>query len=277
MNCHENENLLSAYYDGELSDELAATVVEHLDQCDACAGELTGIEQLSQLAARLDEPRGSAEIWDAISEELDRRRAFAPERRRFDWLRPSTGLMVVVAASLLVVAFTAGAFLLHLRGEHNNLAMNFDAYLDHFPDHPLQAQQVLLANYGGQRTTLDQAAQTLGYALLAGVRTPAGYAVEEVYLLEMPGCTCAHVVYRHSEGRLIAVIEHDQDQPIRFGDRPAITCQCQGQPTRLVQVNKQHLAVTWTLGERYVTLIGAQDLEEVQDLIGQLTPMSEST
>jgi len=51
MNCSEIEELLSAYYDGELSADMTAKIGEHLAGCNRCAEELAGFKTLSNMAA----------------------------------------------------------------------------------------------------------------------------------------------------------------------------------------------------------------------------------
>ena len=55
MNCSEIQNLLSDYYDDELSAELRANVDAHLEKCSDCATELAGFENLSSLASGIAE------------------------------------------------------------------------------------------------------------------------------------------------------------------------------------------------------------------------------
>ena len=49
MDCTKVKELLSAYYDDELSTELRTAVGEHLADCDDCAGELKVFGSIKEL------------------------------------------------------------------------------------------------------------------------------------------------------------------------------------------------------------------------------------
>ena len=102
---------------------------------------------------------------------------------------------------------------------------------------------------------------------------PPGYTLDKVYLLKMPCCTCTQVVCRKEDGQSISIFEHDADQPVWFGRRPTVECRCHDMPTSVVQVGDR-LAATWKNGQRYVTIIGANDLKEVTDFVAYLSGMN---
>ena len=187
------------------------------------------------------------------------------------WLDKNHGRrqFVAVAAAILIVAAIGAISYQSWFAEvgHDHLAVNFAGYLDEFDKRPEEAQQILLANYNGRPTTLQEAATELGYEPIVASRgLPAGCSVEKVYMLKMPCCTCAQVVCRDEDGDAFAIFEHDIDQPIWYGDRPALECVCHDKPTSVVQVGDR-LAATWKNGARYITVIGASNLEEVTDFI----------
>ena len=64
----------------------------------------------------------------------------------------------------------------------------------------------------------------------------------------------------------MAVFEHDTARPGWFGDRATVECLCDGVPTSITQVNDK-LAATWKDEKRYMTIIGARDLNEVTEFI----------
>ncbi|MFV1965053.1 MAG: hypothetical protein ACC628_06490 [Pirellulaceae bacterium] len=86
----------------------------------------------------------------------------------------------------------------------------------------------------------------------------------------MPCCVCIETVFRRNDGgKLLAVFEHAEAQPMWFGDGPQIKAYCNGKPTRIVQRDGQ-LVVSWKQDQRYVTVIGMRDVEEVTRLMAHL-------
>ena len=146
------------------------------------------------------------------------------------------------------------------------MAINFGRYLNELGKNPDEAQQVLLASYGGRAVSVDEAARQLRYRPVAPDELPDGTSLEALYLLHMPCCLCVQAVYKDSNGERLAVFEHVDDQPIWFGSRPTIQTRCNGIPTSIVQVD-DHLAASWQRQGRYVTVIGASNVEQVAQLM----------
>ena len=48
MNCKKTRDLLSAYYDGELPQDVVAEVDAHINECVTCAKEMASFSQLSE-------------------------------------------------------------------------------------------------------------------------------------------------------------------------------------------------------------------------------------
>jgi hypothetical protein len=84
----------------------------------------------------------------------------------------------------------------------------------------------------------------------------------------MPCCTCAQVLCTNEAGNSIAIFEHDIDQPVWFGDRPSEKCLCHEVPTDVKQIGHQ-FAGTWKEGNRFITIIGATDIDEISDFVAQ--------
>jgi anti-sigma factor RsiW len=76
MNRHVPEDLLSAFVEGDLSDELAGHVAEHLDGCPRCAGRAATLDPLARAFARAVDPVPSPLL---VMKVLDR--AARPEPR----------------------------------------------------------------------------------------------------------------------------------------------------------------------------------------------------
>lgn len=270
MNCSEVKERLSAYHDGELPPEEAAQVAAHLADCSSCAEELASFEHLSGLSRRLTDPPVPAHLWDELQAQLD-----AGEISKVlpwqPWPTRIPGTLVALAAAVLL-ALGVGIFFSTPRhaDENEQLTANFASYLEDFAERPEKAQRVLLTKYEGRPATLAEAANELGYEPLAAMGLPAGYSLENAYLLKMPCCTCAQVVCKNRRGKSIAIFEHNVDQPMWFGDRPSINCVCQDMPTSVTQVGDR-LAASWKAGKRYITVIGASDLDEVSEFVAHFS------
>jgi hypothetical protein len=98
---------------------------------------------------------------------------------------------------------------------------------------------------------------------------PDGFVRVETFVLDMPCCVCTQTIYRNPAGELMALFEHSEDQRMWFGSRPTIKTQCHGQPTVVVQLQNQ-LAATWKCGARYLTVIGARNVEQLTDWVAFL-------
>jgi hypothetical protein len=266
MDCSAARQHLSAFHDGELAPELRASVAEHLATCDACAQRLLEVRRLSDAAAKLPGPEVPAELWANIEKRLAAQAAGSrsPIARKIHRRR-----WAALAAALLVLA--AGASILWLwpwENEHTHVAVNFGQYLDQFDRDPAAAQQVLLTQYQGRAVSYDEAATEVRYRPATPEQLPGGLAREKMYLLRMPCCTCVQAVYRR-DGQRLAIFEHVDDQPIWFGERPTIQTRCNGMATSLVQCD-ECLAASWKRNDRFLTVVGARDLEQIAALMAYL-------
>jgi hypothetical protein len=271
VNCSEIQERLSEYHDSELPPEEAAQFAAHVADCSSCAEELASFEQLSGLSRRLTDPPVPSQMWDELRSKLD---ASAETRTVTSRIFPAyvfTRRLALAASMLIVVGIGVLTYLnLSSQHAHDHLAVNFAHYLEEFDESPDNAQQILLAKYDGRPITLEEATNVLGYEPLAAKGLPPGCSLDKAYLLNMPCCTCAQVVCKNEAGQSIAIFEHDIDQPVWFGDNPSVECLCHDMPTSVVQVGDR-LAATWKEGQRYVTIIGAQDLDEVTDFVAHFS------
>lgn len=270
MDCSSARQHLSALHDGQLSPDLQAAMAEHLEGCPECARRLAEFHDLSRTAAELPTPAVPVDIWPQLEKQLATQVPGQPAtfvrliRRRRTRIGLATAALVVVAASTAAVVWLQQA-----DDGHGHVAVNFGRYLDEFERDPVAAQQVLLSSYAGRAVSYDEAATTVRYQPVTPERLPNGLSREALYLLRMPCCTCVQAVYQRANGEKLAVFEHVDDQPIWFGPRPTIRARCNGTPCSLVQVD-EHLAATWQRNGRYVTIIGADDLEQVAELVAYL-------
>lgn len=270
MDCFSARQHLSAFHDGELKPDLQATVADHLDSCHECAQLLADFQQLSRRTAELPAPAVPPEIWPQLERQLNSQAALPRTtlaqlvQRRRTWIGIATSALLLVAVSTAALVWFN-----HAEPGHNHVAINFAQYLDEFERNPDAAQEILLSNYEGRAVSFDEAATQVRYRPATPLNLPHGLSREAIYLLRMPCCLCVQAVYKSEDGKRVSVFEHVDDQPIWFGQRPMIQARCNGMPTNLVQVD-ECLAANWKRDGRYMTLIGARDVEQVAELMASL-------
>ncbi len=267
MNCKSVRDLMSAYYDQELTPDVEAAVREHLEECPDCTQQLAEFAELSRLAADMRPPQVPAGMWSSINASLNaQNQGDVPidvPRRRIS--------RIAIAATLLVAASTALVVYWnrHHADEHHEMAEVFGQYLDRFQQRPEGAQEVLLTRYQGQLVDPQHAVDEAKFTPNAPDQLPQGFVREGIYVLKMPCCTCTQTIYKDSHGNVLALFEHTDQQRSWFGDRPTITAQCHGKPTCLVQLRDQ-LAACWKSGPRHLTIVGARDVEQVSAIVAYL-------
>jgi len=270
MNCSTAQQHLSAFHDGELSPELALSLRDHCQDCIECARRLSELEKLSRFAAGLSMPEISSELWSKIEQELHSK---SPQESDIGILnsvsrKRSTAAMFVAALLLVGVSLGIVIWQLPLSG-HTHVGVNFGRYLDSLDSNPNGAEQVLLTNYHGEPVSFDEATRRLRYQPVAPPTLPDGKVREAIYLLKMPCCTCSQAIYKDSQGVTVSIFEHSDDQPVWFGDRPAIQTQCNGTSTQLIQIG-DYLVASWRRQGRTLTVVGLRDIEQVGNLVAQV-------
>ena len=264
MQCREVIELLSAYYDGELPSEKAAAVADHVAVCANCAAELQTLHKLSDLTTNLDQPFPPRHVWPRIAAQLNASQSPVTSPA-MPAQRASRNTLFAVAA-LVLVGLSWIAFTQWRDHEHHHLTENFGHFLDTFEQAPDEAQQELVKNYSGVPIEIPDAIRELKYRPVVADGLPAEYEPAQAYLLKMPCCRCLEACYHRKNGGMLCVFEHDDDQPMWFGDRPTSSKMFSGKPTRLVQVDGC-LAATWQQERRHITVIGAKDVDEVTRLV----------
>ncbi len=270
MDCSQLKELLSAYYDDELLSDKRTAVAEHLAGCHDCAGELQEFGLLSAMTEGLAQPEPPAHLWEQIAQQMDvEARDVSPRTTRPGWRgwtrRPAVRVGLAAAAAILIVVGWFGYDAWVDRG-HQDFEAVFGQYLEQLRHDPTGAQQILLARYEGQAVDAGQAVTAAGYRPVVADGMPAGYSVEATYVMKMPCCTCVQCFCKRSDGSIIAVFEHDDEDPGWFGGRPVRQAVCGGKPCRIVDLD-QRLAATWRRGDRHVTVVGVRDTTEVDRLV----------
>jgi len=66
MSHHVPENLLSAFVDGDVGEQLAIHIAEHLDECPSCSTRAAGVEPLAAAFAAVPDPVPPEDLVDAV-------------------------------------------------------------------------------------------------------------------------------------------------------------------------------------------------------------------
>ena len=297
MNCSDTQNLLSAFYDGELSGGVHAAVAEHLESCLACAESLAQFQKLSAAFSQSSlPPPVPPSVWDGIVRGLERRDEgeIAPfseqplgsvvsttvelasqeqSRRthRRHWSRATYQRLAIVASILLVLGLSVWISrhdsMTEMDHEHSKeFVATMDEYLRVLPIHPDAAEQFLQEKYKGQVVAPDEAVRLVGYRPAVADGLPAGYSLASTSVLKMPCCTCVKAVCKRQDGSTLVLFEHDDEKAAWFGDRPSSIAMCGDKECSLVNLDSS-IAATWREGARSVTAVGVRDKEEVAALV----------
>ena len=276
MNCSDVQDQLSAYYDGEMSENSLAAIAQHLAQCEPCASEFAAFKAVTRAVSQMPEPQPPATIWDGISAELpDDLLAGSTtaqplpqdnESRRW-W---TSGRLAVAASFLLTLGI--GLWMTHDNsrlGDHGHSAEfvgTMDHYLRQLPDDPDGAEQFLLSKYNGQTVSADSAVNLVGYQPAVAEGLPEGYSLASTSVLKMPCCTCVKAVCKRQDGSTLVLFEHDDEKTEWFGERESSMAMCGDKECCLVDLDSS-IAATWKRGSRSLTAVGVRDVEEVNILV----------
>lgn len=278
MNCPEVKELLSDYYDAELSSDERERVAAHLSNCPDCSDELACYGELSGMVQRLPASVPSQLGWQHFEVLLggqetvkvtDRAAGIKrpPRRSWFSYrgLRPA-----IAVAALLLLAFGWFAIAPWFgHGSHNLLAADIQQYVKEFQHDPQVAQQVLMTRYDGQRVRLDEAVQRVSYQPAVANGLPKEYTVDSMYVLRMPCCDCLQTICQRSDGSKFAIFEYGEEQPVSAGARTGGMAQCRGENCCLVQTDDQ-FSSSWKKGERHISVVGTRDQAEIDSLVAWL-------
>ena len=180
MKCSETKNLLSAYWDNELSVEMRNSVDAHIGECLECKTELENFKSLSSLTAGLDQPETPASVWTAVERGLGEkepvfREGETPAEPTQRELRPpnrgirSTGrtraffqIAAAIAATLLV-GFVGMKQWMH--GDHAEMVKAMEQVASEI--NLDSSTNLLLKKFGGSEVTYRQAITQVGYRPVA--------------------------------------------------------------------------------------------------------------
>lgn len=72
LSCDEIENIISAYYDGELGEAAGKQVEEHLFSCDRCKKRLAEIKMVSSAIKKIELPEYNEEFSSKVIKEIEK-------------------------------------------------------------------------------------------------------------------------------------------------------------------------------------------------------------
>jgi hypothetical protein len=272
MNCSKIQNLLSDYYDDELSAELRANVDAHLENCSDCATELAGFENLSSLAAGLDTPETPAAVWSAVAQELDKDQ---PEQKvvasSVSMSRNTIFKYAAALAATVLIGFVGFQLFYHGDHDHEEMAKAMEQVASDIDADG--ATTLLLNKFGGSEVSANDAITQVGYQPIASKGLPAGYLVESIQVLNMPCCKCTQTACKRPDNTRFFVFEHDNEDTGWFEHQNKRQSECCGKTCEIVELDNR-LAVTWQKGNRHITLLGVRDEEEIELLVSQFEEKS---
>ncbi|QDV47589.1 hypothetical protein Enr13x_74990 [Stieleria neptunia] len=294
MNCNETQDLLSAFYDDELSVDVCAAVAEHLQSCQGCARSLTDFERLSGAFSRAVAPPVPPSVWGQVVRGLDAENAtesvgrvkplpaVAPavelassanaDRSTNRRISRATYRRLAIAASILLVFGLSVWISRHDtmsdtdHGRSKEFVATMDRYLRALPENPDEAEQFLLDKYDGKMVAPDEAVRLVGYRPAVADGLPERYSLASTSVLKMPCCTCVKAVCKRQDGSTLVLFEHDDEEVDWFGDRTSSMAMCGDKECCLVDLDSS-IAATWREGPRSVTAVGVKDQEEVTALV----------
>lgn len=97
MSQHVPDDLLGSFVEGEVGEQLAIHIAEHLDLCPACSTRAAGMEPLGLAFAAVEDPIPPLDLVQAVLDEVAE-----PERLPLAEIGVGAGLLV--AATLLTIS-----------------------------------------------------------------------------------------------------------------------------------------------------------------------------
>ena len=292
MKCTDVQDRLSAYYDGELSDESKTAITRHLAGCMACASELAGFNDVTRAVDRMSQPKVPLAVWRGIEAELSDETRDESELIGLGKPQSSDNMVsrrwalsrqLAMAASVLLMlgfGYWMNRGMAPPHSDDDEHSAEFVATMDHYlrqlPADPDAAEQYLLNKYDGQIVDADNAVQLVGYRPAVSEGLPEGYSLASTSVLKMPCCTCVKAVCKRQDGSTLVLFEHDDEKTEWFGDRQSNMARCGGKECCLVDLDSS-IAATWKRGLRSLTAVGVRDVDELNTLVSWLDTKVEPT
>lgn len=277
MKCERLEEQLSAYIDQEVDAGECRDIEGHVETCAHCRAMIAEYRALGALLRRSEPQVDTDAVWSRISEKLEvsKVQLASLDSLANRWTKQWGFSILATAAS---VAFLLFALRFSGTGEHASdntshlhasLAVDFEEVFHSAKREPKQAIAKLVSKYEGRELNEQETKNYLGYepALFKGI--PEGFTRVSTHVLNMPCCKCSATICERRDGSSLIVFEHRDEQPVWFGDLPSIETQCAGMSCKIIESAGQ-LAVSWKNQDRQLTMIGANDIAEVNQWVASL-------
>ena len=273
MNCDWIEDKLSAYIDKEVGEEGRLRIAEHCERCESCRLMVSQFMSIGRLMRQTESRVDTDAVWERVAVHLDNAKVvpISTKASNKNWVYA----ILATAASLSLFWFVARYDISTEHGEdndshqHASLAVDFQDVFRLTKTDPKAAIAKLVAKYQGQELSQTAATDYLGYEPTLYKSVPEGFARVSTHVLNMPCCKCSATLCERSDGTSLIVFEHKDEQPIWFGDSPSIETQCSGKICKIVESAGQ-LAVSWKNQDRQLTVVGANDLAEVNQWVASM-------
>ncbi len=277
MNCDFVAEHLSAYVDKELDAAACHQLEDHVVQCDTCRGLMSQYLAMGSLMRSSERMVDTEAVWEQVSRKLESSAVtLASRQSRWDGWTKRYGVSVLAAAAAIFLLVSALRYVssdhhdtanaLH---NHAELAVDFAEVFRSVRTEPQLALARLSSKYDGRELGTEEATKYLGYEPALLKRVPKGFTRVSTHVLNMPCCKCSATICERSDGTSLIVFEHRDEQPIWFGDSPSIETQCAGIPCKIVE-SAGRLAVSWRNQDRQMTIVGVNDLTEVNHWVASL-------
>lgn len=270
-NCEWVADSLSAYIDNEIDESSRVQFDEHCCRCEKCSNLVSQSTSLGELMRQSELSVDVDAVWDKLSPNL------AIVNPTSTLSRPQTKMwgyaLLATAASIALIWFVYNNMPSDhqdgLSHDHASLAVDFQEIFTLAKWEPQAAVSKLALKYQGQELGKQEAIDYLGYEPALFHSIPDGFKRVSTHVLNMPCCKCSATICQRPDGTSLIVFEHKNEQPVWFGNSPAIETQCSGTTCKIVESAGQ-LAVSWKNGDRQLTLIGATDIAEVNQWVEKM-------
>ena len=240
----------------------------HVDRCNACSSELDSFGKIARMIKDDEQSHPPQGFWGQISVRLDERAGI----RHIRVMRILKASLVPVLLACLLISvgmwWRCRSDVIHAHS-HASLAVNMQRILAQFSEDPVKVVDTLSEEYAGRKVSFDDAEKLLGYRPAAQRLSAGGYRLTSTHVLNMPCCKCSASIVSRIDGSKFLIFEHNEEQPMWFGDAPSVVAKCGQKSCRCIQLPQQ-LAVTWSEGKRNVTVIGAASIDEVPRLVAAM-------
>jgi anti-sigma factor RsiW len=210
MNCQTAQTELGPLLDGELPPERAAALRQHVQECGACAEELTSLRELEAAVRSADPATRNAsppsDLWTQIQGRLPSEPAAVPKTIRL-FRRP-----LALAASLALL-LGAGAFVAVWLNSTAQVAqagsIDYQMLLDGLATDADASVNRFLQHYKARRMDVEAVqAEAAPFTFRLPASLPGDYKLQECYRLQFGTNRGYAARYRRADGEPVFVFFH---------------------------------------------------------------------